>query len=140
MENNQVDDTFRANNFCKNLMKQVPEIREMFEQVTKTMDELMVLNKDILEDLGRRLIRACLRNAPVLSEDPEKLFRDPNIVFHHAVNEASRFVSELAKKRHEENKKAILASIDEYWKLMQELGDIEEEERREAERTEEEGA
>ena len=127
---NQYDEDFRAMNFCKNMLKQVPEMKEMFDKISEAMDELMELNKDLLEDLGRRLVRAYLGNTTIFSEDPSRIFRYPNLVFQQAVEKASQHIAEFSLAVHEKRREKVLKILDGYWeeakKDMEEVEGMEE--------------
>ena len=117
---NQYDEDFRAMNFCKNMLKQVPEMKEMFDKISEAMDELMELNSNIMEDLGRRLVRACLKNTSVFSEQPDRIFRDPNLVFQQAVDKAVQHISDFVTAQQEESREKVLQIIDRYWDAVKE--------------------
>lgn len=112
---NPYDEDFRAMNFCKGMLNQVPEMKAMFDELSRTMDELMELNKDIMEDIGKRLVKVCLKNLPVVSEHPGLLFDDPNLVFQHAVNRAAKHICDFLEEQQKESRKKVLQMIDRYW-------------------------
>ena len=97
----------RAYQLLINALKEDPDMKELFDQLTKALDELFELNKDAMAKLGTAITKACLRNVDTMTLDPNEIFKD-------AVHKAQEIINSFAKVQHLKTLDMVLEIADKH--------------------------